>query len=81
METGDLFEVEHRVLPRHRPVRDADLLYPRVGRGPESIAYGPADRSAAEPERPLRPDDPVHPDYRAPVGAGGQAGPAAGGAA
>lgn len=46
------------------PVRGADLLYPRVGRGPESIPYGPADRSAAEPERPLRPDDPVHPAYR-----------------
>lgn len=60
------------------PVGEADLLYPRIGRGPGSIELGAADRSPPGPERPLRADDPVHPAYREGDGPGEPARPEAG---
>lgn len=41
---------------------EADLLYPRVGRRRDSIAFTAADLCPSD-GRPLRPDAPLHPDF------------------
>ncbi|MDX1649177.1 MAG: hypothetical protein R3263_04915 [Myxococcota bacterium] len=45
------------------PVREADLLYPPVGRGPEAVRHRPGDVDWTGETRPLGPDAPVHPDF------------------
>lgn len=45
------------------PVLEVDLLYPPIGRGPESIRYSRADLSAPSDGTPLDPFGPLHPDY------------------
>lgn len=43
-------------------VTEAELLYPRVGRGRDSIVFTAADLRPNS-GRPLRPDAPLHPDF------------------
>jgi hypothetical protein len=45
------------------PVIEADLLYPRVGEHPDSIAYGPDDLTGPSDGTPLDLDGPLHADY------------------
>jgi hypothetical protein len=45
------------------PVREADLLYPRVGARPETIPYRREDVVPPGPQPPLDPDGPVDPRY------------------
>lgn len=45
------------------PVREADLLYPPVGRGPEAIRHRPEDVDWTGETRPLGPDAPLHPAF------------------
>jgi hypothetical protein len=47
-------------------VCEADLLYPPIGRGPEDIAYGPADLTPPGDAAPLDPDGPLHPRFAEP---------------
>lgn len=47
------------------PVREADLLYPPVGRGPEAIRFRPEDVDWTGETRPVGPEGPLHPDYAA----------------
>lgn len=50
------------------PVREADLLYPPVGRGPDAVRHRPGDVDWTGETRPLGPDAPLHPDFRAEAG-------------
>ncbi len=45
------------------PVCEADLLYPAIGRGPESIPYTRADLTPPSDGTPLNLDGPLHPGY------------------
>ena len=45
------------------PVRDVDLVYPPIGRGPDAIPYGEADLTPPSDGTPLDLDLPIHPDY------------------
>lgn len=48
------------------PVREADLLYPRVGRPRASIPYGPGDLTPPSDGTPVDLEGPLHPAYRSP---------------
>lgn len=50
------------------PVREADLLYPPVGEGPDAIRHRPGDVDWTGETRPLGPDAPLHPDFRPEAG-------------
>lgn len=45
------------------PVLEVDLLYPPIGKGPESIRYTRADLTPPSDGTPLDPHGPFHPDY------------------
>jgi hypothetical protein len=45
------------------PICEADLLYPRVGELPETIALSGADLTPSREAVPLRVDDPLHADF------------------
>jgi hypothetical protein len=45
------------------PVCEADLLYPPIGRGPETIRYSTADLTAPSDGAPLSQEGPLHPRY------------------
>lgn len=45
------------------PVREADLLYPPIGRGKDAIRHRPEDVDWTGEVRPLGPDAPIHPAY------------------
>jgi len=45
------------------PVVEADLLYPRIGQRPETIAWTRADLTPPGEAQPLRPSDPLHADF------------------
>ena len=45
------------------PICEADLLYPRVGEGPETIRFDRGDLSPPGDGTPLDLDGPLHPDY------------------
>jgi hypothetical protein len=45
------------------PIREADLLYPPVGRHPSTIRWTRDDLTAPAEPVPLRPDSPLHPDF------------------
>jgi hypothetical protein len=46
------------------PVCEADLLFPRIGSGPESIEFERADLTPPSEGAPLALDGPLHPAYR-----------------
>ena len=48
------------------PVCEADLLWPRIGLGPESVRLTPDDLTPPSDGHPLGPEGPLHPDYEAP---------------
>jgi Gluconate 2-dehydrogenase subunit 3 len=50
-------------LAMETPRVDADLLYPRVGRGRDTIPWRPEDRGDPREAAPLDPAGPLHPDY------------------
>ncbi len=50
------------------PICEADLLYPRIGRGPESIPYTRADLGPPSDGTPLDLDGPLLPAYREEAG-------------
>jgi hypothetical protein len=45
------------------PIVEADLLYPRIGRHPDTIPYTRADLSGPPDGTPIDLDGPLHPDY------------------
>lgn len=45
------------------PLVEADLLYPRVGQGRETIPWTEADLTPPRVPAPLGPEGPLHPDY------------------
>ena len=47
------------------PVVDADLLYPRIGAGRDTICWQPEDRDRPVSRAPLDPHGPLHPAYAA----------------
>jgi hypothetical protein len=49
------------------PVAEADLLYPPIGARPEAIGKTRASLTPPSDGTPLRPGDPLHPDYAEPA--------------
>jgi hypothetical protein len=47
------------------PVCEADLLWPAIGRTPETMQLSRADLTAPSDGSPLGPSGPLHPDYEA----------------
>jgi len=48
------------------PVVDADLLYPRIGRGRDTVQCRPEDRARTVSRAPLDPRGPLHPAFAEP---------------